>query len=489
MNLWLIKLPKPEKAWLWLLITLGFKAILVYFFTFHQAHQNVAYNCLAKITNDSVSYIEPFESLYRYGSYNPDFRMPGYGWVYFLLRYLLPQDWALNCIVGLQLALSSISVYYLALTGRSVFKSQRLFYFIFFSYLLSHTVTYNDSYILTESFTVSALIFSIYFLVKSKRNKWDVLLSGAFLTWAIFMRPVVLPLILIYVISLFVSKERGNSLPSKFKLCFIFILPFMLIESPWIIRNYCKYDRVFILTKTTYVPSINDSYHKSVMQFAQAVGVSQVGWEPNSVINFFKPEKTFAIKKPIVFSNEIYTSKFNYDSLVSIRNLIIRYQNMTGDNAEKKAIDATISARMNSYIESIRNEKPWLYYVKSRFNASSLFFGHTGVYNLFNRMTLDLNKVEVSIKAFYALLYIYTVLVGLCSLIFIFTRNIRFMNDKLLLTCIGLYLALIHPMGLKMEEYRYIVSAFPFLVVFSMVFTDWFVRTSHEKWQEFRVKK
>jgi UDP-N-acetylglucosamine:LPS N-acetylglucosamine transferase len=96
-----------------------------------------------------------------------------------------------------------------------------------------------------------------------------------------------------------------------------------------------------------------------------------------------------------------------------------------------------------------------------------VFFRKIGINidNLFNRMTSDLNKVEVSIKAFYALLYIYTVLVGLCSLIFIFTRNIRFMNDKLLLTCIGLYLALIHPMGLKMEEYRYIVSAFPFLVV------------------------
>ena len=451
--------PRTKNWRFWIFISFLLKFVFLIFFLFVQEFDNVNYDTIARISNDSVSYIKPFENLAATGNYSPDSRMPGYGWVFYLLRLFFSQSSSLNIIPFIQVLVSSVSVYVLSLTMKKVFESDLMFLLTFIIYLISFNISYYDAYVLTESFSLSSIIFSLYFLLKKERTNWSLFCSGLFLIWACFMKPVLFPLIILYALFVFVWKKK-----KKLRALCVFLIPVIAIEGAWVLRNYLLHNKLFLATETMYVPEINDTYHKSIWEYSKAIGVSQTGWEPESEFNYFKVNKSGAALNNIKFNKGVFTSKYKFDSLESVRNLILKHE-YSNNVFEKSTLDSLISHKMNSYIASVKNEKPFLYYVKSRINILKLFFGHTGVYNLFNRSTSELSFVEMVVKAFYSILYILIVVLGLIGLTTLFFNNYKFLNSKLLLSLAGGYLALIHPLVLKMDEYRYIIPSYPFLII------------------------
>src|SRR4051812_36913338 len=261
------KLPLPSNWKFWLALALLVKTI---FFIFKILEPGESYNYYPQVFalggGDSNSYIQPIENLLTNGSYYDDYRMPGYGWLYFVLRLMLPMTGALNMMVIIQLILSAISVYVLALIARKIFQRDSCFYVCFFLYLISTFVSLYDYQLLTESFCTSALIFSTYFLLTANEAKGKLLLSGLFLTWSIFLRPVMAPILLIFGIYFFFKIERKKTGPSssQWSKLFVFMIPLILIDGSWVLRNYCKYKEVIPLTRSVFYPGFEKTYMSSM---------------------------------------------------------------------------------------------------------------------------------------------------------------------------------------------------------------------------------
>lgn len=112
-----ITLPSSDKFRIWIGIALLVK-ILFLVLKISDAPHNVRYDCFGSDDGDAASYIEPIENLLLKGEYYDDYRMPGYGWLYFIFRLFANQSISLNLLIIFQVILSAVSVYVLALTGQ-----------------------------------------------------------------------------------------------------------------------------------------------------------------------------------------------------------------------------------------------------------------------------------------------------------------------------------------------------------------------------------
>lgn len=465
------KLPVSSNWKFWLILSLLIKSGIFLYKISEPSFESESYDgTFASSGGDTKSYIDPIENLLAQGSYYDDYRMPGYGWIYYLLRLVFSQSHALNALVLIQLFLSALSVYVLALLSYRVFKQPIYFYLSFFLYVISTYVSLYDYRLLTESFCTSAVLFSIYFLVTAGDKKGKLLLSGAFLTWAVFLRPVVAPVFLIFVIYVLLNgrKEKRGLQNYRWKFLLILIAPFLVIDGMWIIRNYRKYSEISPLTRTVYYPDTENTYLGPLFHFMNAFGGSIVYWNPGSDITFFIPPSDYIkTKVTVTLPSTIYTSKFNYDSLLVVRKEIQEIRNNDTSPERKRLLNQTVKLQLDSYTESIKKEKPFLYYVSSRLKVLKVFFIHSGTYNLFNKASFELNKLEFAVKLFYSAFYLFVVLFGFGGIIWMLKNGFKEMN-YLLLIVTGLYFVLVFPFIFKLDEYRYFVIGYPFFIIASV---------------------
>ena len=467
-------LPLRSNYIFWLLLALIIKSL---FFSYkvsfeHRTVANENYKeTFAMEGGDSYSYFEPVDNYISsgkyYGKIYEDYRMPGYGAIYFILCKFFSVPVALNILVLLQLLLSAISVYVLASISFSLFRSDLSFYLTYFLYLISTYVSLYDPLLLSESFCCSALIIGIYFLLNHKSSKWNLLLAGIFFAWCVFLRPIMFPLLGIacFVLMIDMRNTVKRSVFQKLKLCFVFLIPFVITDGLWIVSNYKKYDRIIPLTKSKYYPNIEDSYWAGLLPFINAIGGSHMFWQPGSEMSFFIDSPGYIDRKVIAtLPDNIYTSKFNLDSLNMIRQLIKEADAPTLDSAEKNALINTINSKMYTYTTSIQVEKPYLFYFGSRIKALKAFFIHSGTYNLFNKASYDLTTIEYLLKLFYSILYLIVIVGGFIGSFMLITKGIK-LPHYLLISLIAFYLALVFPLGLKVSEYRYFVPGYPIFCI------------------------
>ncbi len=201
-------------------------------------------------------------------------RMPGY-MVYFLFRFLFSQQVSILLVIAFQFLLSAISVYVLSLIAYYIFdNNKKCFYITFTLYVLAIFPGFFDFFIIAESFSVSSLIFSLYFLIKyikvEGNNKY-LLLSGLFLTWTIFLREytglliLVIPLWLAY----YMYFKKKEAILSITKIIMLFCLPFMLSETLWVARNYSATKQIIFL-ETPMEVAYGDLYSKSYLRARQS---------------------------------------------------------------------------------------------------------------------------------------------------------------------------------------------------------------------------
>lgn len=471
------KLP-PRTNWLfWLLIAFLCKATLFYYKTNvesriipnHYFPQTIGYE-----GGDTYSYIEPVEHLIANGTYDgpifQDYRMPGYGAIYYFLRLFLSITPALNALVILQLIASSISVYVFGLIAFTLLKKESAFYLGFLLYAISIFVSITDVTLLSESFSASSLLFSVYFLLQSKRSFLNTLLAGLFLTWGIFLRPVLAPILIIGFLYLLIKDRRDLFQLKKYqwKTALTFLIPFLLIDGIWIARNYQKYDRLVPLTKSQYYPGVEESYWAGLIPFMNAFGGSLVFWEPGSELSFFLPTPEYVEKKvEAKIPDYAYTSQFNLDSLLIIKSKIVTVDSLSVENEKRKALINEINASLITYAQSIKAEKPFLYYFSSRIHLLKKFFVQSGTYNLYHQQSSQLSTFKYLIKVFYSLLYAIVIISGFIGILILLIKGLK-NTDYLLISLIGLYIALIFPFFLMLCEYRYFVPGYPFFCLASV---------------------
>ncbi len=417
---------------------------------------------------DLFSYIDPIENLLAGGNYNIDNRIPGYAACYFLLRLLFTQAVACNVLIFIQLLVAVVSVTYLAKIARIWFRSDLAFYVTFYAYVFSSLTNIFDHYLLTESFAASSVIFWTYFLVKFEQTnqKRYLVVSGAFITFLIFLKPVHAPMLgiasLVWGIYFLQKKITFKQLIQRSA---FFLLPFLVVDGAWIVRNYNYYNGAF-------VPISKSMWHAE-------------GWPPNFFqmadftaawggdINFGLPKND--IRWIMGFENDqylrhwfvheqiqpvpsyVYTSKFNGDSLFWIRKESQRTLYDTMPEAERLRRREIVKQKLIAYTNAIRTEKPFLYYVRAPLRIAYRFFiGVSGSHFL-----EDVVQAEWPRKI---LFYYHLILVSLGSLgmaLLLYTQ-LRSFNLQSVAWLSGAYTVLILCVVLRHAETRYLVPVWPF---------------------------
>lgn len=460
----------PAKWWYWFLFALVFKLLFFIFQISVHPPQAEIPGFFGTTWGDTFSYLDPIDKLVTKGSYWPDYRMPGYGLAYLPFRLIFSKAVACNLLVILQLLVASISVYLLAQTAKKIFHTNVAFYSTFYIYTISCLSNLCDASLQTESLTVSLLIIATWFFVRyfDSYNKRNLLWSGFFLTWTIFFRPVFSPLLAIYFLVLIFREVRAGH---GFIKAFVFLIPFILMDGLWIARNYRCYKSIIPLTRLMYYPAISENQIGPTMEFVRAWGGDYVWWNAAAEVRWFgrkadPPGRIPLTDNEVHMPSYIYTSKFNEDSLKSLKKIFIRLEtDSTLTDSLRAQNFLYLRGKFYSYIASIRQEKPMVYYVKGPLRALKRFLINSGNNDLFYYIQDDkLTAFQRIFKLFYCCFY-YIILVFSFIGILLMGKNISRLNVVSLIPIIPLFTIIIHPIILRVSEYRYLMPAFPFLIV------------------------
>ena len=433
----------------------------------------------ANAGSDSPSYILPTEHLLKFGSYFPNDRMPGYSFLYLPFAALFERATACNIIILLQFSFAALSVYSLALISKYIFKSDTIFYITFLLYSISTYTSLYDSQIYSESFATSFFIFSAFYLVKyisiPAPPKRYLFLSGLCMTELIFLRPVFVPiLVLCTLILLYFLIKQGIKPIAGYLL--LFLLPFILIDGSWTFRNYITQKKIIPLYST--IPDYKYSYKLALTQFVGSWGGSLVWWDQGSEIRWFglksKISSDDSINDATIKIPEyIYTSKFNHDSLVHLKQEITLLNAGVSDSITSKAINTEVEEKCRAYRQSIKSEHPFLFYIKAPIILVKKFLINSQAYTLFSESFSQLSYVKKAIKLFYVFLYYATLLLGFIGMLLLIKKLFKVHLLLLLILSIVIYTIGIHVIIFRTCENRYFVPAFPFMLICAAYAITW----------------
>lgn len=463
------KLPESTSWVFWITLAILIKSLFAYLKYRDVGMGNSVYiGTFAADGGDTYSYIEPIENLLKNGEYYDDYRMPGYGWLYYIFRLFFSNNQSLNFLAITQIIFSGISTYALGLIAKQLFGSKNYFIAGYALYVASTFVSLYDLFLGTESFCVSTTVISFYYLLSDKKNNY--FLAGLFITWSIFLRPIMAPLLIVF--GLFIFFKDIKNIQSRWvfilKKCTLFALPFILIDGLWINHNLKKHHVFVPLTRTVFYPGTSESYLGTLFEFMYSFGGSIVWWEPGSDITYFKQAPSFIKKKvEAKLPSYIYTSAFNADSLLILKHDILKIESEKLGEFEKQQLTEKVKLKLSSYTNSIKREKPFLFYVGSRLRVLKTFLIHPGTYNLFNAPSFELKPWQYALKVFYSLLYLTILMMGTigCFILLFMKRNKPYL---LLFALTTLYLMLAYPIIFKLDQSRYFVTAYPFFLLSSL---------------------
>jgi len=463
-----ILLKDSSRPAFWLMLGLIFKGIFFLAVILNHPYHDIP-GIWGATQGDDSSYLLPIDNLLQHGAYFPDFRMPGYGAVYLLFRLIFSQPEGCNALIILQLILASVSVYYLALTAKYILKKDSAFYYTFYLFLLCSFPNFFDAYIGSESLCTSLLIFSVYFFnryFQEQKNKY-LFHAGCLVTTVMFIRPVFAGVLVISVFLILFQKNTG--LKAKLKSIFLFLVIFLLCEGSWIYRNYQTHKQFITFTTSgEFYPEQATSYLKPLFEFTQSWGGVCSYRNIPSDLDWFQYH--YKGMTPIThfdsLPDDIYTSAYNKDSLLRLKKMILALQNPSIDTASASAYQYELITKLNKYGLAFKREKPLVYFV-----IAPLKMMGTMLYSYLTRNYLDRGRsVPVFGKliiAFNYLIYWIIILTGLPGIIVLTISGLKRLSIFLVVPFIPLYIILVHPVIFRFFDTRFLMPAFPFIIICS----------------------
>jgi len=463
-----ILLKNPYSPTYWLVLGLIVKGILFLGVILNHPYRDILGIWGATMGDDS-SYLDPIDNLLQYGTYSHDFRMPGYGLFYLLFRLIFAQPGACNALIILQLLLASTSVYYLALTALNIFKNNAIFYIAFYLFIFCSFSNFFDAYIGSESLCTSLLIFSVYFFTKyfnEQKSKY-LFIAGLLATWTMFIRPVFGGLVV--ACSILILCQNGK-LKIHIKHAFLFLIPFLICEGSWIYRNFQIHKKFIPFTTTgSFYPNAATSYLQPLFEFVQSWGGVCSFTNKSTDLDWFQYRYP-GLLHPIIhydsLSDNIYTSAFNKDSLLRLKKLIVALQNPSLDTTTASSYQHELRAKLYIYKLSVKREKPFAYYVKAPLKMVCVM-----LYGPATRNYLDRGQVIPFlgrfIVAFNYLIYFIILISGLIGSVCLIIIGIKQCSSIFIIAFIPLYIILVHPFMLRFFDNRFLMPAFPFLIISS----------------------
>ncbi len=431
------------------------------------------------ITEIWYGYLQGMENFVTNFSYDPDLRMPGYGMVYLIPRLLTNVPTACNIVIIIQLLTAIVSTYLLAEIALKIFKTKTSFILTAIIFSLNFCISSYEVKLYSDSLSISFSIIAFYFFMKyfEKAKYYHILISAILICWAIFIRPVMGVMWGVMGIYLLISAIKNKS-GKTFVAIVLFAAPFIICDSLWVIRNYIKHKEIspfdsMKLYKADFNNTRTDLLYPYIFRFVSSWGGNPVMWDPESETRWFGIEKRVIDGSEAYFKlgeyqkdlpEYIYTSKFNNDSLLILRSKIQMIWSNTLSQEEELEYCDFVNTRLLKYTQSIREEKPFIYYVYSPLRIAKTFLFTHGTQNLIDKKFVEMNFFEKSVKIMASCINIFTVLFGLMGIIMIIIKR---NSEKILYIPVAFSLLYIFYICFifKFPEIRYLLPLYAYLMI------------------------
>ena len=184
----------------------------------------------------------------------------------------------------------------------------------------------------------------------------------------------------------------------------------------------------------------------------------------------------------------IYTSKFNKDSILQLRKLtkafiamqkpaVDSFYNSVGRdwykafrifntrlipiNKQAAICQQEVIRRFISYTESIKKEKPFLYYVKAPVIFTTEFL-YSPDYTVFKRA--QIGKIGVLIKLFYTYFYFIILNIGLIGMLVLCIIGFKSQYLLWVISLIPFSNIVVHSIIVRVGDNRYLMQVWPFII-------------------------
>jgi hypothetical protein len=236
------------------------------------------------VMGDSNTYMRMATNLVDHGTYstspnNPEgvaARLPGYPLILALIYLISGKSIILSfyIVIGLQILIDVLSVYFLYHLSFKYFKSRRIALIASILYALYPFILVWVPVVATETFSVFFMLWGLMVLGDAPRQR-QCLFGGGLLALSVFMRPQLSVLIVIFMGVYFITNIKS------FKNAFISVsfmaIGFGLVYSPWVIRNYVLLDKLIIFQKISGgIPTFN----KDVVAVRKYIYSIKTEWDP-----------------------------------------------------------------------------------------------------------------------------------------------------------------------------------------------------------------
>ncbi len=453
------------------------------------------------IHGDTMSYFEPIIHLLEQGSYSPDYRMPGYGFLFygfFLLSH--SQEASFFLIVLLQFILTGMAY---GLIAQMVFEltGSRKFYALSFLLMEVNYYLLFDSYLSTESIATSLLILISYLCFRPGRFP---LFMGLAVCWLIFLKSIFC--LLFIPLGFYLLQKK---LSKRFFL--LLLIPLVLIEGSWILRNAIKFHAFVPLTYQTFYPEgqYGSIYgFQSIQEIIRAYGGSHQFWRMDSEAAWYFsggfadpvfiqgiPYPNFKEEQFVKPNPRFMTSQMNLDSLLKLKRAMtsvylttVTTKNPQNILKECKGELVYIRSRSPLYVASIRKEKPSLFYVEANFlRLKNIFFTIYFFDNVFRNPAIyaRLNPfLNASLQAFIYLINGMMWFFSSLSLLITLYFGLRWKDPKILtwLSWLNAYTLFLYLFVFKQAEERYFCVLYPIWILMSLTVLHRIFNYLQRKW-------
>lgn len=179
-------------------------------------------------------------------------RMPLYplflAGIYYLFGHNIFAVWVIQCILGVLLAAAIYLISKIVFNEKTALLSALTF--IFYQPYVFHLFYGGPFFLYSENLFVPLIGLHLFFFIKSLQDKEsDVrssFLAGVFLGLATLTRSIIA--VFPFFVFLILYCNGTFRLPAVLRKSLPLLIPFVLIISPWLVRNYLVHHKPFILT-------------------------------------------------------------------------------------------------------------------------------------------------------------------------------------------------------------------------------------------------
>lgn len=402
-------------------------------------------------------------------------RMPGYGIPYLIIRMFCDQVPGLVILIGLQTVLASIATFFLGLIALMISGRINIGKTVFWLFAISAPTMIFDIFTLSESFSISAIIFFLFFLWKYDLDdkKPGLLFSGFFLAWAIFLRPFLGIFILVVPLFLLIRLLKKHAFANVITTITIFLLPFIVFETAWVIRNFMVMGR-FIPLET----SLSESYGEDGAYRTSAIGIRSMinAWGGETGEFYTGSEGWFfhhandSQARAYRFPDHVFNAGFNKDSLLRLKYIFNQSVNHDLPDNIRDSLNMLANRVALRYAAEYRRHNLIRYYGINTVKMYGKLVFSNGTRLLILPPVNEMNSFQKAIKYFYFLYYFGLILAGIAGMLLFLLQKEKVSSYGLLLLFYPWIIAttLVFYASFVIIEYRYLISGFPVFLIFAV---------------------